>query len=275
MRAASVSEAELLTELQLAVERDELSLLYQPKVAVADHRLVGVEALARWPHRALGVVEPSTFVPLAERYGLIDELTGWVLRRGLKQWVSWNDQGLRTSIAFNVSALSLRDVYYPDYLHRLCQTEGVPAACLTIEVTEGATQHLVRLLDTLTRFRLKGMSLALDDFGTGYSSLLQLRQLPYNELKVDRCFVGEAVRSRESRLIVKAVIDLAHGLGLTATAEGVEDAETLALLGELGCDHVQGYFIGRAMEGWELAPWLLAASGRDVVPIAAARRRGG
>jgi EAL domain-containing protein (putative c-di-GMP-specific phosphodiesterase class I) len=274
MRAASVSEAELLTELQLAIERDELSLLYQPKVAVADNRLVGVEALARWPHRALGLVGPSTFVPLAERYGLIDELTDWVLRRGLKQWVTWSEQGLRTNIAFNVSALSLRDVYFPDYLHRLCQTEGVPAACLTIEVTEGATQHLVRLLDTLTRFRLKGMSLALDDFGTGYSSLLQLRQLPYSELKVDQCFVGEAVRSRESRLIVKAVIDLAHGLGLSATAEGVEDSQTLALLAELGCDHAQGYFIARAMEGWELAPWLVEADGDGVVPIASARRSG-
>ena len=274
MRSASVSDAELLTELHLAVERDELSLLYQPKVAVADNRLVGVEALARWPHRTLGVIEPSTFVPLAERYGLIDELTDWVLRRGLKQWVSWSEQGVRTNIAFNVSALSLRDVYFPDYLHRLCQTEGVPANCLTIEVTEGATQHLVRLLDTLTRFRLKGMSLALDDFGTGYSSLLQLRQLPYSELKVDRCFVCEAVRSRESRLIVKAVIDLAHGLGLKATAEGVEDAETLALLAELGCDHAQGYFIARAMEGWELAPWLVEADGEGVVPIASARRSG-
>ena len=273
MRAASASEAELVTELQLAVERDELSLLYQPKVSVADDRLVGVEALVRWPHRTFGTVEPSAFVPLAERYGLIDALTDWVLRRGLKQWVTWSEQGLRTSIAFNVSALSLRDVYFPDYLHRLCQTEGVPAECLTIEVTEGATQHLVRLLDTLTRFRLKGMSLALDDFGTGYSSLLQLRQLPYNELKVDQCFVGEAVRSRESRLIVKAVIDLAHGLGLSATAEGVEDSETLALLGELGCDHVQGFFIARAMEGWELAPWLMKPDGEGVVPIASARRR--
>src|SRR5919112_6236206 len=116
MRAASVSEGELLTELQLAVERDELSLLYQPKVAVADHRLVGVEALARWPHRELGPIEPSAFVPLAERYGLIDELTDWLVRRGLKQWMSWSDQGLKTNIAFNVSAISLRDVYFPDYL---------------------------------------------------------------------------------------------------------------------------------------------------------------
>jgi EAL domain-containing protein (putative c-di-GMP-specific phosphodiesterase class I) len=256
MPAASASESDLLTALQLAIEREELSLLYQPKVAVSDGRLAGVEALARWP-RADGPVPPSTFVPLAERFGLIDELTDWLLRRGLKQWTSWRDQGIKTNIAFNVSALSLRDVYFPDYLHRLCQVEGVPTDCVTIEVTEGATQHILRLLDTLTRFRLKGMSLSLDDFGTGYSSLLQLRQLPYNELKVDRCFVAEAARSRESRLIVKAVIDLAHGLGLTATAEGVEDAETLALLAELDCDHAQGFFIAGPMEGWELAPWLL------------------
>src|SRR3954469_20698949 len=271
MRAASVSEAELLTELQLAIERDELSLLYQPKVAVSDNRLVGVEALARWPHRTLGLIEPSAFVPLAERYGLIDELTDWVLRRGLKQWVSWSEQGLRTDIAFNVSALSLRDVYFPDYLHRLCQTEGVPPSCLTIEVTEGATQHLVRQLDTLTRFRLKGMSLSLDDFGTGYSSLLQLRQLPYSELKIDRCFVRDALRSAESRLIVKAVIDLAHGLGLTATAEGIEDAETLALLAGMGCDSAQGFFIAKPMDGAELAPWLIEAEApHTIIPISAA-----
>ncbi|MFL6845205.1 MAG: EAL domain-containing protein [Allosphingosinicella sp.] len=271
MLAASVSESELLTELQLAVERDELSLLYQPKVTLADNRLVGVEALARWPHRTLGLICPSAFVPIAERYGLIDELTDWLLRRGLKQWAIWAEQGVRTNIAFNVSALSLRDVYFPDYLHRLCQVEGVPAHAVTIEVTEGATQHIVRLLDTLTRFRLKGMGLALDDFGTGYSSLLQLRQLPYTELKVDRCFVSEAVRSRESRLIVKAVIDLAHGLGLAATAEGVEDSDTLALLAELGCDHAQGFFIASPMEGWQLVPWLMGGEGEGVVPIAAAR----
>ena len=257
MRAASVSEAELLTELHLAVERDELSLLYQPKVAVADNRMVGVEALARWPHRTLGVIEPATFVPLAERYGLIDELTDWVLRRGLKQWVSWSEQGLRPNIAFNVSALSLRDVYLPDYIQKLCMQEGMPCEFLTIEVTESATQNVVRLLDTLTRFRLKGIGVSLDDFGTGYSSLLQLRQLPYSEIKIDRCFVADAARSREARLIVKAIVDLAHGMGLVATAEGVEDAATLDLLREIRCDDAQGFLISRPMEGARLAEWLM------------------
>jgi EAL domain-containing protein (putative c-di-GMP-specific phosphodiesterase class I) len=264
-------DTDLALELQLAIERHELSLVYQPKVEIESGRLVGVEALARWHHSRLGSIEPAVFVGLAERYGSIDALTEWVLRTGLAQWRSWSEQGLKTNIAFNISALSLRDIYFPDYLHRLCQTEGVPPANVTIEVTEGATQHLVRLLDTLTRFRLKGISVSLDDFGTGYSSLLQLRQLPYSELKIDRCFVKDVAVSRESRLIVEAMIGLARGFGLTATAEGVEDEATLALLAELGCDHVQGFLIAEPMEGWQLAPWLLdVRRGEPVVPIAAA-----
>src|SRR3954452_13522252 len=240
MIPVSADEEALATDLQLAVDRNALTLAFQPKDEIASGRLTGVQALARWTRPVHGIVEPARFVPLAERFGLIDQLTDWLVRTGLKQWIAWKDQGLRANLAFNISALSLRDIYFPDYLHRLCLVEGVPPACLTIEVTEGATQHLVRLLDTLTRFRLKGMSLSLDDFGTGYSSLLQLRQLPYSELKIDQCFVRDAATSRESRLIVKAVIDLAHGLGLSATAEGVEDEETLSVLGGFGGAHCEG-----------------------------------
>src|SRR3954454_3632846 len=274
MMSPASADSDLALELQLAIERHELSLAYQPKVEIRTGRLAGVEALARWHHPRLGSIEPALFIGLAERYGSIDALTEWVLRAGLAQWRGWSEQGLKTNLAFNISALSLRDVYFPDYLHRLCQTEGVPAAAVTIEVTEGATQHLVRLLDTLTRFRLKGISVSLDDFGTGYSSLLQLRQLPYSELKIDRCFVRDAATSRESRLIVEAMIGLARGFGLTATAEGVEDEATLALLAELGCEQAQGYLFARPMEGWQLAPWLLDGGRSDqVVPIAAAAAR--
>jgi EAL domain-containing protein (putative c-di-GMP-specific phosphodiesterase class I) len=273
MFPVSIPEADLALELQLAIERRELSLAYQPKVEIATGRVVGVEALARWHHRRFGTIEPTVFIPIAERGGSIDSLTDWLVRAGLDQWRVWKEQGVSTNLAFNVSALSLRDVYFPDYLHRLCQTEGVPAAAVTIEVTEGATQHLVRLLDTLTRFRLKGISVSLDDFGTGYSSLLQLRQLPYSELKIDQCFVRDSATSRESRLIVEAVIGLAHGFGVAATAEGVEDEETLALLAELGCDNAQGFLVARPMEGWQLAPWLVEREGRGkVVPIAANAR---
>jgi EAL domain-containing protein (putative c-di-GMP-specific phosphodiesterase class I) len=268
---ALTAESKMATELQLAIERSELSLQFQPKTEVATSRLLGVEALARWRHPELGSVAPSEFIPIAERYGLIDALTEWLLKAGPKQWRVWCDQGLKTNIAFNISALSRRDVYLPDYVQRLCQTEGVPCGCVTIEVTEGATQHIVRLLDTLTRFRLKGMSLSLDDFGTGYSSLLQLRQLPYNEIKVDKCFVGEMAQSKEARLIVQAVVDLAHALGLVATAEGVEDSETLAILAELGCDNAQGFLIAPPMDGSQLVPWMLETDALSrVVSIAAA-----
>jgi EAL domain-containing protein (putative c-di-GMP-specific phosphodiesterase class I) len=251
------AEEKLATELALAIERQALHLVFQPKVEVATGRLDGVEALARWDHPALGAIEPGTFVPMAERFGSIDALTDWVIGAALNQYCEWREQGLTTNIAINISALSLRDVHFPDHLDRKCRIAGVPCDRITIEVTEGATQHVIRLLDTLTRFRIKGLGLSLDDFGTGYSSLLQLRQLPYTELKIDQCFVRDAVGSRESRLIVELVVGLAHGLGLAVTAEGVEDAETLALLEQLGCDLAQGYYIAKPLHGTELVPWLM------------------
>ena len=256
----AIAEEKLATELALAIERQSLHLAFQPKIDIVSGRLAGVEALARWDHPALGAIEPATFVPMAERFGSIDALTDWVMDAALRQWCEWRDQGVTTNVAINISALSLRDVHFPDQLDRKCRVEGVPCERITIEVTEGATQHVIRLLDTLTRFRIKGIGLSLDDFGTGYSSLLQLRQLPYTELKLDQCFVRDAAGSRESRLIIEAVIGLAHGLGLNATAEGVEDGDTLALLEALGCDQAQGYFISRPLKGAELLPWLMERS---------------
>jgi EAL domain-containing protein (putative c-di-GMP-specific phosphodiesterase class I) len=257
MKRLPASEADLAAGLRLAAERHELYLLYQPKIDLGTGDLAGVEALMRWQNPQSGLVEPELFIPIAERSGAIDALTEWGLRAALWQWLAWRDQGVRVDIAFNISALTLRDVHFPDYLQRLCLLQGVPCEALTLEVTEGATQHAARLLDTLTRFRLKGMGLALDDFGTGYSSLLQLRQLPYTELKVDRCFIADLVTAPESRLIVKSVIDLAHGLGLAATAEGVETREALDLLIALGCDRAQGFFIAEPMKGTELVPWMM------------------
>jgi EAL domain-containing protein (putative c-di-GMP-specific phosphodiesterase class I) len=252
----------MATALQLAVERGELTLDYQPKLSLASGSIGGVEALARWEDARFGSVPPAQFIPLAERAGVIDALTESVLRRALRQWVVWHDQGFTLNIAVNISATTLRDVEFPDFLQHLCLLDGVPCEQITVELTEGATQHVLRLLDTLTRFRLKGMGVALDDFGTGYSSLLQLRQLPFTELKIDQCFVADAAREEDSRLIVKSVIDLAHALGLTAVAEGVEDAETLALLADLGCDQVQGYYVARPMAPGSLVPWMLETRGR-------------
>jgi EAL domain-containing protein (putative c-di-GMP-specific phosphodiesterase class I) len=261
----SESENALAGALGLAIERGELGLAYQPKLALGSGCVRSVEALARW-ERDGAAVEPSHFVPIAERAGLIDPLTDWVLRTAFGQWTAWRDQGVTMGIAVNVSAMTLRDLGFPDRLQRLCHLAGVPPEQVTVELTEGATQHVIRLLDTLTRFRIKGIGVALDDFGTGYSSLLQLRQLPFTELKIDQHFIRDLAAAEDSRLIVKSVIDLAHALGLSAVAEGVEDAETFRLLAGLGCDEIQGYFIAPPMAGGELVRWLLdtATPWRDI-----------
>jgi EAL domain-containing protein (putative c-di-GMP-specific phosphodiesterase class I) len=248
----------LVADLARALGNQKLHMAYQPKVMLRDGSLTRVEALVRWEDPSHGVVEPSRFVPLAEEHGLIDDLTLWGLRTILKQWLDWRDDGLDTSIAFNISALSLQHLDFPDLVERMCSKLGVPTERLVLELTEGATQPLVKLMDTLTRFRIKGIELAIDDFGTGYSSLMQLRQLPFSEVKIDQAFVADVHRSRDCRLIIRGITDLAHGLGLIATAEGVETVEQLRAVQELGCDLVQGYLISPPMPPDELPAWKAA-----------------
>ena len=191
---------------------------------------------------------PSRFVPLAEKHGLIEELTQWGLRTTLRQWLKWREQGIDTCLAFNISALSLEQLDFPDLVERMCRALDVPTDRLVIELTEGATQPLIKLMDTLTRFRIKGIGLAIDDFGTGYSSLMQLRQLPFTEVKIDRFFVSDAVD--------------VHGLAADRQdhhrprprpradrhRRRRRDGEQLRLLRELGCDVVQGYLISQPLE---------------------------
>ena len=250
------AELQLIDGLQRALDDQQLHMVYQPKVSLRDGGLRQVEALVRWQDPELGAVKPSHFVPLAEEHGLIDELTQWGLRRILRQWIDWRDQGLDTCIAFNISALSLQHLDFPDLVERMCRALDVPTDRLVLELTEGATQPLVKLMDALTRFRIKGIGLAIDDFGTGYSSLMQLRQLPFTEVKIDQAFVADLPYSRDSRLIIQAVTDLAHGLGLTTTAEGVETIEQLRIIRELGCDCVQGYLVSAPLDPKALKPWI-------------------
>jgi len=249
------AELRLVDGLQLALERQSLHMVYQPKVAMRDGSLAQVEALVRWDDPELGTVGPARFVPLAEQHGLIDDLTQWGLRTILRQWLEWRQQGIDVCIAFNISALSLQHLDFPDLVERMCTGLDVPTDRLVLELTEGATQPLVKLMDTLTRFRIKGLGLAIDDFGTGYSSLMQLRQLPFTEVKIDRLFVMDLAQSRDSRLIVRAIADLAHGLGLSATAEGVETLDQLRGVAELGCDVAQGFLISPAIEPELLGTW--------------------
>ena len=249
------SEARLLGSFERALEDQRLHMVYQPKVSLHDGHLTRVEALVRWDDPELGPVAPSRFVPLAEEHGLIDELTQWGLRTILRQWLDWCDDGIDTFIAFNISALSLEHLDFPDLVERMCRALDVPTDRLVLELTEGATQPLIKLMDTLTRFRIKGIGLAIDDFGTGYSSLMQLSKLPFTEVKIDQAFVADVTRSRDCRLIIQSITDLAHGLGLTATAEGVETLDQLRLVRELGCDVVQGYLISPPIEPNSLKVW--------------------
>jgi len=250
------AELEMVRSLERALDQQRLHMMYQPKICIRDGGVRQVEALVRWEDPVLGAVKPSDFVPLAEEHGLIHELTQWGLRRILRQWIEWRDEGIDTSIAFNISALSLQHLDFPDLVERMCRALGVPTDRLVLELTEGSTQPLVKLMDALTRFRIKGIGLAIDDFGTGYSSLMQLRQLPFTEVKIDQAFVADVPYSRDSRLIIQAVTDLAHGLGLTTTAEGVETIEQLRLIRELGCDCVQGYLVSAPIQAQALKSWI-------------------
>ena len=246
----------LLDRFERALINGRLHMAYQPKVSLADGSLKRVEALVRWDDPELGAVSPSKFVPLAERHGLIDELTQWGLRTTLRQWLNWRHHGIDTCLAFNISALSLDRLDFPDLVERMCRALDVPTDVLVLELTEGATQPLIKLMDTLTRFRIKGIGLAIDDFGVGYSTLMQLRQLPFTELKIDRFFVTDLATSNESRLIARSIIELAHGLGLVTTAEGVETVEQLRILRDLGCDVAQGYLMSRPLAPEALGDWV-------------------
>ena len=252
---AKNADERLLRALSRALEEQQLHMVYQPNVRLRDGKLVRVEALVRWEDAEFGPVEPSRFIPLAEEHGLIDDLTQWGLTTILRQWLDWFEEGIDTSIAFNISALSLQHLDFPDFVERMCTALEVPTDRLVLELTEGATQPLVKLMDTLTRFRIKGIGLAIDDFGTGYSSMMQLRQLPFTEVKIDQAFVADVTQSRDCRLIVQTIAELAHGLGLSATAEGIETVEQLQAVRELGCDIAQGYLISQPMEPQALPAW--------------------
>jgi EAL domain-containing protein (putative c-di-GMP-specific phosphodiesterase class I) len=248
-------------ELARALTNDDLRLDYQPKVDLISGRVIGVEALVRWQHPVRGLLAPDLFIPLAEESNQIGDLTRWVMRTAVAEWRRWHDIGLEISIAVNFSGRNLDEIDFPDVLEDLCQASDVPCSQFVIEITETATAaDEIKMMDIATRLRLKGFRISIDDFGTGYSSLVQLQRLPFSEMKIDKSFVIQCVGARESLVIVKSIIDLAHNLNLKVIAEGVETLETLELLRRLGCDLVQGYYIGRPMAGPRLPEWVVAWS---------------
>lgn len=240
-----------------AIERGELLNHYQPKVELRTGRVVGVEALVRWQHPRDGLVYPDGFIPIAEQAGLIDELGRTVLAAALSQLQQWRDLGLELHVAVNVSMANLGNLAFPDYVIRETAAAGVPASALVLEVTESRLMKDVRApLDILTRLRLKRVGLSIDDFGTGHSSLAQLRDLPFDELKIDRGFVHGAAAHASLGAILESSLRLARQLGMRSVGEGVEDQEDWRHLAASGCDFAQGYFIGRPMPGDRLCDWL-------------------
>ncbi len=237
-------------ELRRAIATDQLFVEYQPIVPVmaAPGRLpvARAEALVRWNHPTRGRLGPDSFIPLAERAGLATDMTEWVLRAALDRVGIWDREGRKMSVAINLAQSSLHDIELPDRLWRLVRAASVAPERITFEVTETtAMENTTLSLDVLGRVRLKGFGLSIDDFGTGYSSLIELYRMPFGALKIDKSFVLEADRSEEARVIVRSISDLAHNLGLTVCAEGVERPEHLAVVAEAGCEAAQGYLFSR------------------------------
>jgi EAL domain-containing protein (putative c-di-GMP-specific phosphodiesterase class I) len=244
------------SEVKRAIERRELVNHYQPKVAMGTAALIGVEALVRWQHPNAGLVYPDQFIPVAEEHGLIDALTDVVLDNALQQTRQWLDGGLALHMAVNVSMDNLASLEFPDKVAQQVISAGIELAALTLEVTESRLMKDMRAqLDTLARLRLKRIGLSIDDFGTGHSSLVQLRDVPFNELKLDRSFVTGAASNDSLKAIVGATLAMAGQLGMTSVAEGIESVEDWHFLRQLGCNVAQGYFIARPMPGDALPQW--------------------
>ncbi len=244
-------------EVRQAIAGRQLVTHYQPKVELVSGHVVGVEALVRWLHPQAGLVLPDRFIGIAEAHGLIDALTQAVLATALAQTRLWQDQGLALQLAVNVSMDNLAVLDFPDRVARLAQESGVLPSSLTLEVTESQLMKDMRApLDILTRLRLKRIGLSIDDFGTGHSSLAQLRDIPFDELKLDRSFVNGASKDPALRAIAQSTLAMARSLGMQSVGEGVEDRVDWDFLCEMGCDVAQGYFIARPMPGAALAAWV-------------------
>jgi diguanylate cyclase (GGDEF)-like protein len=247
----------LLASLRRALDAGELDLHYQPKVALEGGGVVGVEALIRWRHPERGFIPPDEFIPLAETSGLMHRLTAYVINTALAQVALWRDEGFLVAVAVNVSARDLHGTELARTVSEALARHRVPATLLKLELTERTlmAEHS-RVLDTLIALEALDVELSLDDFGTGYSSMFMLKRLPVSEIKVDQSFVSRLTHDGEDASIVRSIIDLAHGLGLQAVAEGVETEDVWDQLVGLGCDTAQGWFVSRPMPAAAATDWL-------------------
>jgi len=250
-------------QFRAAISHGELVNYYQPKVALATGEVVGMESLVRWQHPVDGLIFPDQFLGLAEEQGLLTEVTRMVLFDAMEQAKAWSQAGHHIPVAVNVSMDDLTALDFPDTAEALAAAVGVDPQSLTLELTEGQVmRQLSTVLDVLTRLSLKRFRLSIDDFGTGHSSLAQLRDLPFNELKVDRGFVHGASIDATRGAICSASLRMAHQLQMQVVGEGIEDRDDWNFLSELGCDVGQGYFIARPMRAADVVDWIRAWGAR-------------
>lgn len=258
-------------ELSDAIRNRHLQLHYQPQVDMRTGKCTGAEALCRW-QRGDQMVSPDEFIGIAEKHGLISELTEEVIDISLGQLRAWKDEELDFTLSINISPAALRQVEFPETLIRKVQKHDLKPRGITLELTESTiAEDPARTLDILTRLRMKGFRLSIDDFGTGYSSLAQLARAPFTELKIDKSFVMGMAESNENLAIVRASIRLAQELGMDVVAEGVETPETLSNLEILDCDICQGYLFSKPLTAAKFGSWLkqFQKSGRALGPTTA------
>jgi EAL domain-containing protein (putative c-di-GMP-specific phosphodiesterase class I) len=243
-------------ELDGSIDRGEMQMHYQPQIRLTDRSVVGVEALMRWQHPTRGPVPPDVFIPLSERSGRIKKLTLWALNTALRQASAWRHEHGPLTIAVNMPGELATQRELPELVENALRLWGREGIHLALEITERSLMDRERALDMLARLRAMGVGISIDDFGTGYSCLAYFKNIPADELKIDKSFVGALLTDTASADITLLIIDLAHRFGLRVAAEGVEDPQTLEMLKSHGCDIAQGYLFGHAMPAAEFQQWL-------------------
>jgi len=273
LSALAVERLALVTDLQRALARGDLSLAYQPEIDVRSERIVGVEALLRWQHPQRGQIYPSDFIPLAEETGLILSIGEWVLQEACHQaylWQSLRPDGPPLVTSVNLSVRQLVADGIVEVVSRVLQETGLAPHCLRLEITESVLMEDAEVsLATLLKLKALGVQLAIDDFGTGYSSLSYLRQFAVDAVKFDRSFAAELTDDDGAAAIVRSVTELAHDLDMEVTAEGIEDADQLAIVRFLRCDRAQGYYVAPPLPPGEMEQLLAADAVAVRSPVAA------
>ena len=250
-------ELTILRDLPLSLQSGQMFVVYQPKVQLSSQQCKSAEALIRWQHPELGFIPPDEFIRLAEHSGLIALVTNWMIEQVMAQLAQWLQAGIAMKVAINLSAHDLTNPELPQQMAQRLQHFQLPAAALALEVTEGAVmQDPVQVIYILSQLRAMGIELAIDDFGTGQSSLAYLKQLPVHEVKIDRAFIKDIEHNQNDELIVQATTQLAHGLGLQVTAEGLENLAGLTKLQQHNVDTVQGYYFSKPLPAMQFQQWL-------------------